>query len=89
MSTGLAIINTEDVAANVVLSVFDPDGNMVEHTEFSIPPRGRDTRLLKEYFSDFGEQLGGYITLDSDREVVGLELFYSDNLAFISAVLPQ
>jgi DNA-binding beta-propeller fold protein YncE len=89
MSTGFAIINTEDVAANVGLSVFDPDGNMVEHTEFSIPPRGRDTRLLKEYFSDFGEQLGGYITLDSDREVVGLELFYADNLAFISAVLPQ
>lgn len=89
MSTGLAIINTEDVAANVGLSIFDADGNIAEHTEFSIPPRGRDTRLLNEYFSDFGEQLGGYITLDSDRDIVGLELFYSDNLEFISAVLPQ
>jgi hypothetical protein len=89
MSTGLAIINTEEVAANVDLSVFDADGNIAEHTAFSIPPRGRDTRLLNEYFSDFGEQLGGYITLDSDREVVGLELFYSDDLEFISAVLPQ
>ncbi len=88
-STGLAVINTEDVAANVDLSVFDADGTLVNHTEFSIPPRGRDTRLLKEHFAEFGEQLGGYITLDSDREVVGLELFYADNLEFISAVLPQ
>jgi len=89
MSTGLAVINTEEVPANVGLSVFDPDGNLLNYTEFSIPPGGRDTRLLKEYFSDFGEQLGGYITLDSDRAVVGLELFYSDNLEFISAVMPQ
>lgn len=89
LSTGLAVINTEDVAANVDLSVFDADGNLTNHTEFSIPPRGRDTRLLKEYFAEFGEQLGGFITLDSDRDVVGLELFYADNLEFISAVLPQ
>jgi DNA-binding beta-propeller fold protein YncE len=89
LSTGLALINPGTSTARIAVEVFFADGELNRRTEFDLPAGSRDARLLDEYFPSFGEQVGGYIRVTSDRGLVGLELFFADNLEFVSAVVAQ
>jgi DNA-binding beta-propeller fold protein YncE len=89
LSTGLALINPGASTANVAIEVFFEDGELNQSVEFALPAGARDAQLLNEYFADFGEQVGGYIRVTSDQNLAGLELFFADDLEYVSAVVAQ
>lgn len=89
LSTGLVLINPGSADANVTLQVFRSDGTINSSAELQVPAGGRIAGLLPDLLEGLGEQLGGYVKVDSDSDLVGLELFYADSLEYIAAVEAQ
>ena len=89
--TGLAILNPNDVQANAIIQVFNKDGEVIASKIEILPPRGRRTRLLTEYFPQLtAEDLdSGYIEVTSIRGLAGFALFGAIDLSVLSAVPPQ
>ncbi len=89
LSTGLVLINPGTSDANVTLQVFSSDGQLNSSTQLQIPAGGRIAGLLPELLDGLDDQIGGYIKVDSDSGLVGLELFYANSLEYIAAVEAQ
>lgn len=87
--TGLALVNTADVEANVVIETVNPDGSLVHQANFIFPPNTRISKMLGEYAEGFRKQKGGYIKVFSDQPLVGLELFFKGDFEVLSAVEAQ
>ncbi|MFZ0430655.1 MAG: DUF5719 family protein, partial [Acidobacteriota bacterium] len=89
LSTGLVLINPGDTAATATVQVFRQDGELNAGTEVQIPAGGRIAGLLSELLDGMGEQIGGYVKVASDSDLIGLELFYADSLEYMAAVGAQ
>lgn len=89
LSTGLALVNPGSENAVVQISVFNPDGVQVASRKLVLESGHREARLLKEWFTDLPQLLGGYIKISSTQKIVGLELFFADNLELMASVPPQ
>jgi DNA-binding beta-propeller fold protein YncE len=89
LSTGIALINPGQEVAHVQLEVFDTEGVSTGSVEFQLQAGERVSQLLSEYIEAFGEQVGGYIRVSSSQPLVGIELFFADNLELVSAVGAQ
>ncbi len=86
LSTGLALVNPGDEPAAFTVEVHRADGELVRSREAFLEPGQRLASLLIDLFPDMPAQLGGYIRVRSDRPLAGIELFFADNLQFVSAV---
>ena len=89
LSTGLALLNPGPESAVVQIQVFDRSGALVASLQFSLGPGVRESKLLTEWFADFPDLAGGYIEVSSDQGIVGLELFFADNLEIMSSIPAQ
>lgn len=89
VSTGLALVNPAETPAEVQAQVFTPEGTLAGSTNLSIGPSEREIGLLTEFFPGVTGMHGGYIRVSSDQEIVGLELFFADNLEYLAAVPAQ
>lgn len=89
LSTGVALVNPGGLSADVTMEVFDALGTKKANRRFAIPAGAREIRLLKELFPDLPPMLDGFIRITSDQPLVGLELFFADDLELMSIVPAQ
>ena len=89
LETGIALVNPSEQDVDVTMRVYNPDGEVTGESQFAIPAMTHISQLLREYIPGFGEQTGGYIKIISSGEIVGLELFYKQDLEYVASVIPQ
>ncbi len=89
IETGIAMVNPSEEDAQVVMQVFNAEGEITGEAEFTVPAQAHLTQLLKEYIPGFGNQNGGYIKINSDSSIVVLELFYKQDLEYVASVVPM
>jgi hypothetical protein len=89
LSTGLALVNPGDEPAQLTIEVHKSDGETVRARDAFLEPGQRLTSLLIDLFPDLPAQVGGYLRVRSDQPLAGIELFFADNLQFVSAVGAQ
>jgi hypothetical protein len=86
---GLGLVNTTNLEANVVIESVNSDGDLLHQKSIVLAPNARVSRMLHEYASEFGNRNAAYIRVFSDQALVGIELFFRDDLEVISAVEAQ
>ena len=89
ISTSLILLNPGPATANVQVEVHRSDGSLLGSLSLSIAPSQRESRLLKELFPNLPDLVGGTIQVSSDQGLIGLELFFADNLDFLASVPAQ
>jgi DNA-binding beta-propeller fold protein YncE len=89
ISTGLAFLNPGSQSAAVLVEVFTAEGTLVDDVSLTVGGSERVVGLLGDIFSGLPDILGGYIQVSSDQDIVGLEIFFADNLNFMTAVPAQ
>ena len=89
--TGLAIVNPHDREIFAIIDLVSADGKIVYSATQVIPPRGRSSRLLAQYFPILLEQhrTSGYIRVTADLPVAGFAVFGTNSLSVLSAIPPQ
>jgi len=90
-STGISLVNPGQVAATTRIEIFATDGTLVTGKQVTIPAGGRLVNMLtdNELFPSLADTIGGYIRVTSDQELVGVEIFFMDNLELLSLVPGQ
>jgi hypothetical protein len=67
---GFALINSSTTAsATVFLSLMDPSGKLVESATIDVPPQGRVSRLLTEYFPNMVMDFMGSLRVTSSAGI--------------------
>ena len=89
LSTGLSLINPGAGSASVTIDVVRKDGTLNGSVNLAVPAGGREVGLLSDLLPGLDEQIGGFVRVTSDVPLVGLELFYADNLEYMAAVAAQ
>jgi len=87
-ATGLALLNANAAPAAVTIRVFDAAGTQTAQAARTLEAGERLVGLLSEILPGIAPQIGGYIRIESDQNLIGLELFYTTDLESLSAVLP-
>ncbi|MGH9339745.1 MAG: YncE family protein [Acidobacteriota bacterium] len=89
-STGLALLYPGSDQAAVLIEVFDPAGTLTGSTTVTLGPGQLRVQLLDQYIQGLPEQVGGYIRVTSTgAPIIGLQLFFSDDMEMLSAVPGQ
>lgn len=89
IETGLALLNPADIDLDVTLEVYNSEGELTGEAYLLVPAKSQVSRLLSEYLPDLGNQVGGYIKVKSSDDIVGLELFYKQDLEYVASVVPH
>lgn len=86
--TGIALLNTNSVAANVRIYALTPAGALIGSTTTSLPPSTNTARLLRDLIPQTQTRTtdGGYVFVQSDVPILGIELFFSRNLQVLANV---
>jgi hypothetical protein len=90
-STGISLLNPGQVAATTQIEIFAADGTRLAGKQVTIPAGGRLVNMLKdtELFPDLDDTIGGFVRVTSDQDLVGVEIFFTDNLELLSLVPGQ
>lgn len=88
---GIAMVNPGDAAATVTIDLYKKDGTRAGTKNIELPPRGRQSKLLTDYFPKLNEsgQEGGYVRLFSNQGVAAFALFGTRDLNVLSAIPAQ
>ena len=88
---GIAMVNPGDAAATVTIDLYKKDGTRAGTKNIELPPRGRQSKLLTDYFPELNEsgQEGGYVRLFSNQGVAAFALFGTRDLNVLSAIPAQ
>ncbi|MFZ0428512.1 MAG: penicillin acylase family protein [Acidobacteriota bacterium] len=86
--TGLALFNPDAETATIQVQVFDAGGELQGEGELLLEPGARLSDTLSNLVPAVGEMSGGYIVIDSNRPIVGQEIFGTSDLRLQSAVPP-
>lgn len=89
IETGLALVNPGEVDVDVEMEVYNSEGEITGEAQFVIPAEAHISQLLSELVPELGTQLGGYIKLSSSDDIVGIELFYRQDLEYVASVVPK
>ena len=86
--TGLALLNTNKSAANVGVFALNPSGTLIGKSEFALQPGTKTAKLLSELIPQTQNRAsdGGFLFIQSDLPLFGIELFFSRNLQILSNV---
>src|SRR5436190_9286294 len=87
-STGVALLNTSIVVANVELFAMNPDGSLIGSASFPLQPGTKIARLLSELIPQSQSRTsdGGFLFVRSNVPIYGIELFFSRNNQIFSNV---
>ena len=90
-STGISLLNPGQAAATAQVEIFAPDATRVAGKQVTIPAGGRLVNVLTDtqLFPDLPETIGGYVKVTSDQDLIGVEIFFTDNLELLSLVPGQ
>ena len=89
ISTGLTFLNPGSQSAAVLVEIFTAQGTLLDDISLTVGGSERVVGLLGEFFSGLPDLSGGYIKVSSDQDIVGLEIFFADNLEFMATVPAQ
>ena len=89
ISTGLTFLNPGSESATLLVELFSAQGASLGEVSITVGGSQRVIGLLQDFFSDLPDLSGGYIKVSSDQDIVGLEVFFADNLDFMTAVSAQ
>ena len=86
--TGLALLNTNTATAKVEVSALRPDGSLIGNATFALPAGAKTAKLLSELIPQTQTRTtdGGFVFVQSDLPLFGIELFFSRNLQVLSNV---
>jgi hypothetical protein len=85
-STGLAVVNSGDQAAQVRLELRKSDSQLIGTRNVTLNPGHRLIGTIPELFPNSGKLFGGTVKVLSDQPLTSLELFYTDDLRILSTV---
>ena len=89
ISTGLTFLNPGSESATVLVEIFNAQGVLLDDLSLTVGGSQRVVGLLGDFFSSLPDLSGGSIRVTSDQSIIGLEIFFADNLDFMSAVPAQ
>ncbi|MEE2821636.1 MAG: hypothetical protein VYA53_01500 [Acidobacteriota bacterium] len=89
ISTGITLLNPESQPANILMEISTAQGTLLDTTSLMVGGSERVIGLLDTFFSVLPDLPGGYIKVSSDQALIGLEIFFANNLDFITAVLTK
>lgn len=72
--------------ALITIEIFRSDGSRTGRTQLTLGPGQRVSRLVKELVPESAGQVGGYMVLSSNREIVSFMLFATESLSVLSAL---
>jgi hypothetical protein len=86
--TGLALLNTNSTAATVNVFAMNRDGSLIGKTSLYLAPSTKTAQLLKDWIPQTQARLsdGGFVFVQSDVPLFGLELFFTRNLRVLANV---
>jgi hypothetical protein len=86
--TGLALLNTNSTAANVRVFAMNRDGSLIGTNSFSLAPSTKVAQLLSQWIPQTQTRLsdGGFVFVQSDVPLFGLELFFTRDLQVLANV---
>jgi hypothetical protein len=93
--TGLTLVNPNDVEAGFTVTVFNQRGSRVAERAMALAPHGKISRMLSgdpaggAFFASPLSAGSGYIVVNSNQPLFGLELFFSRDLSMMAAVPAQ
>ena len=89
--TGITIYNPGSETAHMTITLYDQDGNEITktNTPYELGPGKRLSTMLQNIFSNLPgdySQAGGFLKIESDKEVCSFMLFGDAGLNFLSAI---
>ena len=87
--TGIALFNPNDETAQVWVQVFDTNGNLAGQKEIVLGSHQRRSELVENLIPQTADLIGGYLVVESDRNLAAQLLFGNNTLQFLSAVSPK
>lgn len=90
-STGISLLNPGGETATAQIEVYSQEGARIAGRQVTIPAGGRLVNLLTDpqMFPQLEDTIGGYVKVSSNQNLVGLEMFYTENLEILSLVSAQ
>jgi hypothetical protein len=86
--TGLALFVPGEDDAAIQIEVYDNTGKLTGQTQLTLQGGHRISKLISELIPEVKGQVGGFIQVTSDQDLVAQQLFASTKLSFLSAVPP-
>jgi len=93
--TGIALLNPYATTIRYTMSVFDGSGAKVAEVTNALGPHAKISRLLSypvagaAFFTQPLVLSGGHIEVTTDYQLLGFELFFTDSLTQLAAVMAQ
>jgi hypothetical protein len=93
--TGIALLNPFGTPISYTMKVFDRTGRQVAEKTDTLGPHQKIARILSHplpgaaFFNQRLVLAGGHIEVTSDYQLLGFELFFSDDVSELSAVVAQ
>jgi hypothetical protein len=81
--TGIALANPHSTQANVTLTAYNQSGNPIGSSAITLPASGQKVFLVKDQLGVSGT---GWIRVESDQPIVGLEIFGNIHTGQITGV---
>ena len=77
---GVAFQNTENLASNVSLKAYSPDGSVIGEKDFELNPLGKSAGVVNTYFQDIDYSSLGRIEANADTLLNGVVISGNGNL---------
>ena len=93
--TGIALLNPYGTAIAYTLKVFDSSGVQVDQLSDTLGPHAKVAKLLSHplpgagFFTRTMPLSGGHIEVTTDYQLLGYELFFTESLTQLAAVMAQ
>jgi hypothetical protein len=87
--TGLALLNFTHKPAQVTVKVFNSAGVLTGSSTFQIRGGAKLTKLINEIVPGLKSQVGGFIRVTSDRDLLIYSLFGTNSLSALSVIPAQ
>jgi hypothetical protein len=87
--TGIALLNFTRRPAVVSLDVFANDASLVGRATLRLAPGERVSKLISELIPVIQNQIGGYVRISSDQDLIIYSIFGTNSLSVLSAIPAQ
>jgi hypothetical protein len=86
--TGLALLNTSSSDADVKIFALSPNNTLIGSARFVLPAGAKTAKLLSEWIPQTQKRAadGGFVFVESDVGLYGIELFFTRDLRILSNV---
>jgi len=86
--TGIALLNSGDVPANVRVELWGPNGTLDNVATITMAPHTQDVRAVAGFFPTMQWHRYGNVRIQSDQPLHSLGILFSRQLYFLSSIPP-